>query len=142
VTAERMALEFAQLDVGMEAETEVVWTREDLEAFRSLTGDDAPVHWDEEFAASVGMPGTIVYGLLVAAPFSTLLGCSVPGPLSVIHSLRVDFARPALVGEPLRYRVAVAQLSPSTRSVILELSVVRPDGTFVLRGKAQCVVAR
>ena len=138
----RPALEFAQLAIGMAAEADISWTSEELAAFRALTGDDAPVHHDPDFARSVGMPDIVVFGLLVVAPFSRLLGCELPGPLSVIQSLRVDFAQPTLLDEPLRYRVAVAQLSPAFKSVVLELSVTKADGASVVRGRAQCGLAR
>lgn len=136
------ALEFSQLAVGMTAEAELSWRREELDAFRTLTGDDAPVHHDPEFARAVGMPDIVVFGLLVVAPFSRLLGCELPGALSVIQSLRVDFVQPTLLGERLRYRVAVAQLSPAMKSVVLDLSVTEPGGAAVVRGRAQCGLAR
>lgn len=135
-------LEFADLAVGMRADAEIAWTLDDLETFRRLTGDDAPVHRDDDFARSVGMPGRIVYGLLLAAPFSRLLGCELPGPLSVIHSLRVDFARAVQPDEKLRYTVTIAQLSPATGAVVLDLGVAQADHVQVLRGRAQCGVAR
>jgi 3-hydroxybutyryl-CoA dehydratase len=143
-SVEVATLEFAELAVGMSVEEDIVLTDDDLEHFRHLTGDNAPVHHDDEFARAVGMAGRIVYGLLVAAPFSRLLGCRLPGALSVIHSLRVDFALPVRPGDPLRYSVAISQVSPATKVVLLDLSVFdRTDSTRqILRGRAQCGLAR
>lgn len=135
-------LEFAALAVGMTAEEEVVWSEQDVEEFRRASGDDAPVHRDREFAVSVGFPQPIMFGLLVGRPFSRLLGCRLPGTLSVIQSIRFEFAQPAYPNEPLRYRVEVVQLSQATRSAVLALTVTRADGSVVVRGRAQCGVAR
>jgi 3-hydroxybutyryl-CoA dehydratase len=140
--AELAELEFDSLEVGMQVEEEVAWTQEQFDAFRSLTGDEAPVHRDAEFAVDVGMPAPIVYGLLVGSPFSRMLGCRLPGTLSVIQSLRFEFAQPTLWNEPLVYRASITQLSRAIRSVVLELSVSRPDGTVLVRGRAQCGLAR
>jgi len=140
--AELVEREFSALELGMAVEEEVVWNETDVEEFRRTTGDDAPVHRDAEFAGQIGMPGPIVFGLLVVTPFSRLLGCRLPGTLSIIQSLRFDFVLPVLAAEPLRYRVEVTQLSPATRSVTLALTVSRPDGSVVVRGRAQCGLAR
>jgi 3-hydroxybutyryl-CoA dehydratase len=135
-------LAFDDLEVGMSVTENLSWSQAELDAFRALTGDDAPVHHDADFARDVGMPGPIVYGLLTVSPFSRLLGCRLPGALSVIQSLRFDFAQPVAPGEALRYEVAVSQLSPGSRSAVLALSVTRDDGTQVVRGRAQCGLAR
>lgn len=141
-TSEIVELQFAEIEIGATVDARVTWTQAELDAFRALTGDEAPVHLDDAYAEGMGMPGRIVYGLLVAAPFSRLLGCRLPGALSVIQSLRLDFARPVVPDEPLLYRAAVTQVSPSTRSVVLELTVARPDDALLMRGRAQCGLAR
>ena len=135
-------LEFADLEVGMNISEEVSFSQADVDAFRALTRDGAPVHRDADFALEVGMPGPIVFGLLTVSPFSRLLGCRLPGALSVIQSLRFDFAAPVVPDERLRYDVTVSQLSPALRSAVLALAVTRRDGTPVVRGRAQCGLVR
>lgn len=133
---------FAELEVGASVEEEVVWTPGDLETFARLSGDVAPLHRDPGFAQSMGYEGVIVFGMLAAAPFSRLLGCRLPGKLSVFHSLRIDFAGPIYLDERIRYRVELKQLSPASRTAVLEVKASRLDGTVVLRGQAQCGLRR
>jgi 3-hydroxybutyryl-CoA dehydratase len=133
---------FAELHPGLEIEEEIRWNVAQLEAFRLLSGDDAPIHYDTEFALTLGLPQPILYGLLTVLPFSRILGCRLPGVFSIIQSLRLDFVQPIYPDETLRYRVVITQLSPATRSVALNLTIERSDGSVVLRGKAQCGLLR
>lgn len=137
-----VARRFAELEVGMSVEEELVWTRAELDAFTALSGDRAPVHEDDDFARSLGFEGTIAFGLLLAVPFSRILGCTLPGAFSVIQSLRLDFAQPVLPDERLRYRVTVTGLSASTSTAVLDLAIEDGGGQPRLRGKAQCSVLR
>ena len=60
------------------------------DAFRELSGDNNPLHRDDEFAHSIDgnkFPGHVVFGMLTAAFYSTLAGMYLPGKYSLIHSL-------------------------------------------------------
>lgn len=122
----------------MRAEESVTFDEAQLAAFRDLVGDDAPVHWDASHAQAMGYRDRIVYGFLVASRFSGILGTRLPGPRTVIHGVRFELVAPVHVGERIHYVVRVSQVARSVRTVVLELSASRDDGTPVLRGSAQC----
>src|SRR5688500_13426404 len=122
----------------MSAEATFVVRDEDMRAFRDLSLDDAPVHWDADFARTQGYRDRIVYGFLVAARFSALLGARLPGPRTVIHSVRFEFVSPVYVDESVVYVVKVIQVARSVRTVVLDLTARRPSGEIVARGSAQC----
>jgi acyl dehydratase len=48
----------------MSAELRVTFTREQIAAYAEASGDHNPIHLDEEFARSVGLPGIIAHGML------------------------------------------------------------------------------
>ena len=128
-----------ELVPGMSVEAFRVFSEGDLAAFRALAPDAAPLHADPEFARRQGYSDVVVFGLLVAAPFSGLLGNRLPGPLTVLHWVRVGMAAPVYVGDEIAYRVEVKQVSSSTGAIVLELTATRvASGEVVLRGQAQC----
>ena len=47
-----------------ERELRVTFTREQIAAYAEASGDHNPIHLDEEFAKSVGLPGVIAHGML------------------------------------------------------------------------------
>jgi acyl dehydratase len=123
----------------MTAEARRVFSVDDLRAFGALAPDRAPLHSDPVFARARGYRDVVVFGFLVAAPFSGLLGEKLPGPLSILHWARFNMAAPVYVGDEIAYRAEVKQVSRSTGAVVLDLSALRVGtGDVVLRGQAQC----
>ena len=41
-------------------------TRADLVAYAAASGDHNPIHWNQAFAESVGLPGVIAHGMLLS----------------------------------------------------------------------------
>ena len=133
------ALTLEQVTAGMSAEMRRRFTLQDVRAFAALAPDAAPLHSDPEFARQRGYLDIVVFGFLVAAPFSGILGTRLPGPLTVLHSARFGLAAPVYVDEEIVYRAEVKQVSRSTGAVVLELTATRQQsGEVVLRGQAQC----
>jgi acyl dehydratase len=114
------------------------FTEQSVAAFGSLIGDSAPIHWNDEFAIRKSFKGRIVYGFLIASPFSRILGMTLPGPHTVIHSVSYKIHRPVYVGQKIIYTVKVNKKVPSVAVVILELSATNELGDIVLSGSAQC----
>ncbi len=114
------------------------FTDESVEAFGALIGDAAPIHWNDEFAIRKSFKGRIVYGFLIASPFSRILGMTLPGPHTVIHSVSYKIHRPVYIGQKIIYTVKVSKKVPSVAVVVLELSATNELGDIVLSGSAQC----
>jgi acyl dehydratase len=131
--------EFADLTLGMNATTKRVFTLGDIEMFRVLAPDAAPVHFDRAFAMAMGYRDVLVFGWLAGAPFSGLLGMKLPGPATVLHSVRISMVAPVYPGDEILYRAEIKQLVAAVRAVVLELVAVRTvDQQVVIRGQAQC----
>ena len=132
-------LTIEQVKPGMSVGLRRKFSRDDLQTFAVLAPDHAPLHRDEAFALAQGYKKIVVFGFLVAAPFSGILGDQLPGPLTVLHWARFTMAAPVYVDEDILYRVEVKQVSRSSGGVLLDLAATRADsGEVVLRGQAQC----
>lgn len=130
---------FEDLQVGMSATAKRTFSHADIETFRLLAPDDAPVHRDPSVAAEMGYKDVLVFGWLAGAPFSGLLGAELPGPATVLHSVRIGMAAPIYPGDELTYRVEIKQLVSALKAVVLELTALRAaDNEVVIRGQAQC----
>jgi acyl dehydratase len=128
-------LALADLHEGMTAGFDFTIEDADMEAFSLLSGDRSPLHRDQAFAENRGFSGCVVYGALLVARVSRLIGMELPGRDSLWNSLQIQFVAPLIVGEPARLEASVAQISESTRSVALQLKVISGSKT-VARGKA------
>lgn len=123
------------------AERDVHLTRESLVRYAGASGDFNPIHYRDDVAARVGLPGVLAHGMLT-------MGLSVEtivpwlGDAGRIREYGVRFTRPVVVdaetGADVRVVAAVGQIDDETLRI--DLTVTHAD-TKVL-GKAQVRVAR
>ena len=70
-------------------------TRADLVRYAEASGDDNPIHQDEEVARSVGLPGVIAHGMYTMALAARAVAEWYPG--AELVSLGCKFTSPVVV---------------------------------------------
>ena len=70
-------------------------TRADLVRYAEASGDDNPIHQDEDVARSVGLPGVIAHGMYTMALAARAVGDWFPG--AEVVSLGCKFTNPVVV---------------------------------------------
>ncbi len=71
-------------------------SRADLVAYAEASGDDNPIHQDEEVALAVGLPGVIAHGMFTLALTSRALDAWAGAP-GRVRELGAKFTRPVVV---------------------------------------------
>ncbi|CAL8970569.1 hypothetical protein CELL_00810 [Cellulomonas sp. T2.31MG-18] len=132
----------ADLAVGQEVArgTRTV-DRSRLVRYAGASGDFNPIHWNERFAASVGLPGVIAHGMWT---MGSAVGVVVDwlGDPGAVLDYQVRFTRPIPVPDPGEAEVEVVatvgalDAEAGTARIDLQVSAL---GTRVL-GKAQVLV--
>jgi 3-hydroxybutyryl-CoA dehydratase len=128
------------LAVGMTAEFRAVVSQHMMDMFRELSGDTNPLHRDAEFARAAGHPQPVVFGMLTASLYSTLIGVHLPGRFGVLHGVDIDFHSPVYVGDELIIRGEVAFLSEAVRRVELKAIVRNGSGRRVSKATVRAGV--
>jgi len=59
---------------------EVAFTKEQIAAYAEASGDRNPIHLDDEFARTVGLPGIIAHGMLQMGLMATVAADAAGGP--------------------------------------------------------------
>jgi len=134
-------LTLAELSEGLRAAVEFSVNSEQMRVFAELSGDANPLHTDEAFAKQRGFSGRVVYGALLVAKVSQLIGMQLPGRDSVWASIHLDFRKPLYVDQPATVEGVVANVSEATGMVQLELTV-RALGKVLAKGRAEVIVGR
>ncbi len=67
---------------------------EDVRTFADVTGDDNPIHIDEEAGRASRFGSPVVHGVFLLGLASKVLGRDFPGPGSIAVSLSAKFLRP------------------------------------------------
>lgn len=137
--SQAVVLTMADLTEGARVVTSLGIDAGQMQRFAELSGDFNPLHIDDAFARRKGFEGRVVYGALLIAKISELIGMRLPGKNSVWASLSVDFLKPLYVDQPAELEAVVARTSPSTGLVELGLTLRRGDKRL-LKGRAEVIV--
>ena len=112
-----------------------------LKAYADASGDQNPIHQNEEFALSVGLPNVIAHGMLTMALVGKYVSDFAGGSANVLeYSAR--FIKPVIVpaGEKVDLTVTATVAEAADGKISLTLSATSA-GVKVL-GMAKAVVAQ
>jgi acyl dehydratase len=84
-------------------ERRVTFTREQIAAYAEASGDHNPIHLDDDFARSVGLPGVIAHGMLQMGLLGTVAAEAAGGP-EHIKRLSVRFAGMVVPGDTVTFK--------------------------------------
>ncbi|PRI10975.1 MaoC/PaaZ C-terminal domain-containing protein [Leucobacter massiliensis] len=134
---------FAELAPGqLVAERELHLTRDRLVRYAGASGDFNPIHYRDDVAAEVGLPGVLAHGMLTMGAAGSV-ATDWLGAAARVLDFQSRFTRPvpvdAAAGATVTVTVTVGALDEERRTARLDLKVVF-DGATVL-GKAQLVAA-
>ena len=130
------------------AERTFALTRDSLVRYAGASGDFNPIHYRDDVAASVGLPGVLAHGMLTMG-FAVQPVVDWAGDPARVTDYQVRFTRPVVVDPEQGAEVSVvakvgqldAEPDPVTGAVEARIDLtVSFDGATVL-GKAQVRVA-
>ena len=101
---------------------ERVVTREDVKAYADASGDQNPLHQDEEVARAAGFPTIVAHGMFTMGHLASAL-VAWAGATSALVSMRVGFRAPVFVGETIVAGGTVRGLDPDERTATLDVWV-------------------
>jgi len=134
-------LTLAELTEGLQTTVDFSVTPQQMLQFAEISGDFNPLHTDDAFARAKGFDGAVVYGALMIAKVSQLIGMRLPGRNSVWASVSLDFRKPLYVGQAAQVEGIVTAVSASTGMVELKLTV-HADGKVLAKGSAEVVLGQ
>jgi len=125
--------------VGDSAARDFVVSEADMRAFQALSGDMSRIHCDGAYAKSRGYEGVIVYGGIMLAELSHVLGMMVPGANGTSLVWTIKYRKPLYVGEAARLELTVTNVSPATGVVDAKFAIQSGDKR-VASGTTQSIV--
>ena len=130
-----------EITEGMTAIFTRTVTEADILLFAGVSGDQNPVHLNQEFAEGTRFKGRIAHGMLTAGFISAVLGTKLPGPGSIYLSQSLKFKAPVRVGDTVVARVtAIAVDRDKGRCTFATTAHV--GDTLVIEGEAQILVPK
>jgi len=105
-------------------------TVEQIRQYAEASGDRNPIHLDETFARSAGLPGVIAHGMLTMA-FANQMITDWLGDRTLLKRLQGRFAGMVLPGDDVTCSGSVASKDSETRHVTINLVVTNQRGEKV-----------
>ena len=124
-----MSIRFDDLAVGQELPTFArTVTREDVKAYADASGDQNPLHQDDEVARAAGFPRVVAHGMYTMGTLASWLVDWLGDPEALLR-LHVHFRAPVFVDEAIECGGRVRSLDPQARTAVLDVWVrVERDG--------------
>lgn len=123
--------------VGQEVSEEKKFEQSEVIAFSEISGDNNPLHLDEEFARNSRFGAPVVHGILVAGLISKIIGTQFPGEGSIYLEQNLRFLKPVYVGECVVVKVKITDIILDKKIFLLETNVYNKNEICVLCGSAK-----
>ena len=95
--------------------------REEVKAYADASGDQNPLHQDDNFARGVGFPGIIAHGMFSMAHLTKAITDWLGDP-AALKSLKVQFRAVVFMDEALVAKGSIVSLDESTRRARLAVT--------------------
>ena len=106
-------------------------TVEQIQRYAEASGDRNPIHVDDSFARSAGLPGVIAHGMLTMA-FANQMVTDWLGDRSMLKRLQGRFGAMVLPGDQVTCSGSVTSKDEASRRVVVSLVVSNQRGEKVL----------
>ncbi len=135
-------INIAGLEVGQEiGSREFHLTRDSLVRYAGASGDFNPIHYRDDFAAAVGLPGVLAHGMLTMG-VAVQVAADWVGDAGKVIDYGVRFTKPVVVdaadGAILKVVGKIGEINVETSEVRVDLTATFNDSAVL--GKAQARV--
>ena len=112
-----------------------------LKAYADASGDHNPIHQDEAFAVSVGLPNVIAHGMLTMALVGTFISDWAGGSANV-KALSARFIKPVMVPADEKVDLTVSATVTEVDADCIKLDCVATSAGVKVLGMAKAVVTK
>ena len=130
------------MKVGDTASFSKTVSESDIYGFAGITGDFNPVHTNAQYAEGSRFGQRIAHGMLMSSFICTVLGTQLPG-VGTIHTKQyLEFLAPVFIGDTVTVLLTVESLFNDNKSARLGCSIIKQDGTEVVKGYSEVKLPR
>jgi len=133
-----MSINIAELSVGQDIGSRSInVTRTDLVKYAGASGDFNPLHYDDAFARSAGLPGVMAHGMFSAGLLGSFLASWIED--RQVRRFKLRFRAPVWPGDTVHARGSVTRIRQSGSTTVAELALAlcRDDRSEVVTATAE-----
>ncbi len=131
-----------KMTIGLKyIETRII-SESDVTKFIELTGDNNPVHLDDQAAKAQGFKSKIAHGLLSTSFISTILATKFPGPGAIYLGQNIKFHAPVYLNEEINYELEVIAQKDNKPILTIRTNIFNQKAELLVSGEATIRVPR
>jgi 3-oxoacyl-[acyl-carrier protein] reductase len=133
-------MKYNEIQIGTVKKLTHKISKNDIERFVELTGDDNRMHTDLEYASRTSYKEPVAHGMLSASFISTIIGTKLPGDGALWFSQSLEFLIPVRIGDMLTIIAEVVKKDDKSNVIELKTNVLNQHKQFVIKGFAKVKV--
>ncbi len=134
---EPVRLTYRGIAVGDRASFDATISDELVQKFAEISGDQSPIHTDDEYAAQTPAGQRIAHGMIAGMFFSRLIGMHLPGTYALYLSQSMTFHKPIFPGTEVVVSGEVTQKTDALQVITIVTEVrAKADNTLFVSGTA------
>ena len=121
---------------GFVFEHQFYYNQEQVNAFANATGDQNPIHLDEEYARKTIFKKPIIHGFLGGSVFSKVFGTLNPGEGTIYLKQSMTFHKPMFVDQLYIARFEVIDVISEKNRAVIKTEVLDQNNNLFISGDA------
>lgn len=131
-----MPIRMMKHKVGDSESVTVTITDEMVRAFASLSGDDNPIHLDDDYARKTRFKKRIAHGVILGALLSRVAGTKIPGPGTIVISQDIRYKEPCYIGDTVTAEIKILHMRADKPIIKVGSRVTNQHGHVLIDGGA------
>jgi acyl dehydratase len=112
-----------------------------LKAYADASGDQNPIHQNEKFAVSVGLPNVIAHGMLTMALVGKYIS-DWSGGAAQVHEYSARFIKPVIVPEGEKVDLTVSAVVSALEEGKVKLDITATSAGIKVLGMSKALVSK
>lgn len=125
-----------KINEGTKYEYEFSFTQEDVINFANASGDNNPIHLDNDYAATTMFGKRIIHGFLGASIFSKVFGTLFPGNGTIYLKQDLIFMKPMFIHTNYIAKFIVLSIDKNKNRAKVKTEITDEFGSSVINGEA------
>jgi 3-hydroxybutyryl-CoA dehydratase len=114
---------FTDIQIGLEESFEVTIDAAMMDKFLDISNDTNPLHIDSDYAKEKGFQDRVVYGLLTASFYSTLVGVYLPGKYCILQGIDIQFSKPVYSNDIVKISGKVSYINEAYKQIEIKATI-------------------
>ena len=131
----------SKIKLGDTYTEKVRYTQANVDTFAKISGDNNPIHIDQEYASKSIFGRCIVHGFFAGAVFSKVFGTQWPGEGTIYLFQEMKFKAPVFVEQDYSAVFEVVELDETKHRGTIKCTLQDAEGKVAIEGLAKLLNA-